>query len=99
MRDGAQFLRLRWTSIPTDGALVGTIHGLGLFIALAMALTGGALYVALGAQNTATPFVNNLMDVHSFLSTFMWIYLCGHALMACWHQYMGHASFARIFKL
>jgi cytochrome b561 len=94
-----QFLMLRWTHIPQDGALTGTVHGLGLLIAAAMALTGGAVYIALGPQDTVTPAVHKLMDVHSFLATFMWIYLCGHAFMALWHQYMGHGAFARIFKI
>jgi cytochrome b561 len=95
-RETGQFLMLRWTRIPVDGALSGTVHGLGILIASAMALTGGAIYLALGPQNAVTPTAHTIMDVHSFLSTFMWIYLCGHALMAFWHQYAGHRSFARI---
>jgi cytochrome b561 len=94
-----QFLLLRLTTIPEDGALSGTIHGLGLLIALSMALTGGAIYLALGANNAVTPAAQSIMDLHSFLSTFMWIYLCAHAVMALWHQYLGHHSFARIFRL
>ena len=99
VRETGQFLLLRWTNIPEDGALVGTIHGLGLLIASAMVITGGVLYVALGPQDTVTSPVNSLMNLHSFLSTFMWVYLCGHAFMALWHQYMGHGSLARVFKL
>lgn len=99
VRETGRLLLLRWTTIPEDGALVGTIHGLGVLIASAMVITGSVLYVALGPQDTVTPSVNNLMDLHSFLSIFMWVYLCGHALMALWHQYMGHGSLARIFKL
>jgi cytochrome b561 len=93
-----QFLMLRWTQIPQDGALAGTLHGLGLLLASAMVLTGGAIYIALWPDDKVTPAAHSLMDLHSFLSTFMWIYLCGHALMALWHQYMGHGSLARIFK-
>ena len=99
LQESGQFLRLRWTAIPEYGALAGTIHGLGLLLAAVMALTGGAIYIGLGPQDTVTPGVHSLMDAHSFLATFMWFYLCGHALMALWHQYMGHGSFARIFKL
>jgi len=94
-----KLILLRWTKLPEDGALAGTIHGLGLLIASAMALTGSVIYVALGPHNTVTPAVHNLMELHSFLATFMWAYLYGHALMALWHQYMGHGSLARIFKL
>src|ERR1039457_1513546 len=97
--EAGELLLLRWTRIPEDGALVGTIHGLGLLIASAMVITGAVLYVALGPQDTVTSPVNSLMNLHSFLSTFMWVYLCGHAFMALWHQYMGHGSLARVFKL
>jgi cytochrome b561 len=97
-RETKQFFLLRWTAIPNDGALAGTVHGLGVLIASAMALTGGAIYLALGPENAVTPTAHSIMDLHSFLSTFMWVYLCGHAVMALWHQYAGHGSFARIFR-
>ena len=99
VRETGQFLRFRWTEIPQDGALVGTIHGLGLSIIAALVLTGGALYVALGAQNTVTPQARSLVTLHLSLATFMWIYLCGHTLMAVWHQYIGQGDFARTVKL
>jgi cytochrome b561 len=98
IQEMGQFLRLRWTAIPEYGALAGTIHGLGILIASAMAITGGLVYVALGPQDTVTATAHSLMDLHSFLATFIWVYLGGHAFMAVWHQYMGHGSFARIFK-
>lgn len=97
--EARQFLLLRWTRIPEDGALSGTVHGLGLLIASAMALTGVLLYIELGPRNAVTPGVRTMMQLHSFLATFMWIYLCGHALMALWHQYMGHGALKRVFGL
>jgi cytochrome b561 len=39
------------------------------------------------------------MDVHSFLSNFMWAYLVGHAILALWHQLAGHRTLARMFSL
>lgn len=98
LQDLKQFALLRWTSLPVDGALAGTVHGLGLLMASAMALTGGFIYIGLGPENKITPGVHNVMDLHSFLATFMWIYLGGHCAMAIWHQYAGHGSFARMFK-
>ena len=97
-QDLKQFLLLRWTSIPEDGALAGTVHGLGLLIAAAMVLTGGVIYFLLGPQDTVTPTVRSVMEVHSFLATFMWIYLCSHAFMGVWHQYMGHGNLGRMFR-
>jgi len=98
-REMKQFLLLRWTKIPEDGALAGTVHGLGLLIGTAMVLTGGVIYFLLGPQDTVTPTVRNVMEVHSFLATFMWIYLCSHAFMGLWHQYVGHGNLGRMFKL
>ncbi len=97
-RELLQFLRLRWTTLPVDGALAGSIHGLGLLLGTVMAVTGGIIYFGLGPENKVTPAVHSVMDAHSFLATFMWAYLGGHAVMALWHQFAGHGSFARMFK-
>lgn len=91
-------LLLRWTRIPQSGALAGAAHGLGLLVASAMAVTGVAIFIGLGSADQVTPGVHNLMDVHSTLATFMWIYLYGHALMALWHQFLGHRVFGEMFS-
>ena len=92
-------LTLKWTTLPETGALAGTIHGLGLLIATAMAVTGGVLYIKLWPANIVTANTANLMDIHSTLATVMWVYLYGHSIMAVWHQFIGHASIAKMFKL
>jgi cytochrome b561 len=99
MRESKEFLLLRWTRIPEDGALAGTMHGLGLLIASAMALTGGAIYFTLGPNHKVTPTAHSIMDLHSFLSNFMWVYLCGHALMALWHEAIGHRNIVKMFRV
>jgi cytochrome b561 len=93
------FLRLRWNALPEHGALSGTGHGLGLLIASAMAATGCAIYLMLGPDERAVGTVHQLMDVHSFLSNFMWAYLVGHAILALWHQLAGHRTLERMFSL
>ncbi len=71
-QDLKQFLLLRWTSIPEDGALAGTVHGLGLLIAAAMVVTGGVIYFLLGsagygdahgAQRDGSAFVSGHVHV------------------------------------
>ena len=94
-----QALTLKWTTLPETGALAGTIHGLGLLITTAMAVTGGVLYIKLWPANIVTADTANLMDIHSTLATVMWVYLYGHSIMAVWHQFIGHASIAKMFKL
>jgi cytochrome b561 len=99
MREARDFLSLRWTRIPQDGALAGTAHGMGLLLVTAMAVSGGLIYWALGPNDTVTPTVRSVGSVHAFLATFTWVYLCGHAAMALWHQYAGHATLVRMFRL
>ena len=90
-------LIMRWTKIPENGALAGTIHELGLLIASVMVLTGGVIYVALGSQNTVTPGVHNLMEVYLFLATFicgLLIWTCAHGVMPPVHGAPGsHTNF------
>ena len=97
-RELGAFLTLRWKSIPPEGALPGTVHGLGMLMASFFALTGVTLYLLLQPANTVTPLVRQLMDVHQFLGPAMWTFLAGHALMAIWHQFTGADSLARMFS-
>jgi cytochrome b561 len=96
--DLRNFACLRWAALSEDSALSGTIHGLGLLLATALAVTGGAMYVALWPADVLTPTGRSIMRVHSFLSTSMWIYLGGHVAMAVWHQYAGHGTLQRMFS-
>lgn len=93
------FLLFRWTQIPQGSTLAGTVHGLGLLIASAMAITGVAIFIGLWPTDKVTSGVQNLMEVHSTLATFMWIYLYGHGLMVFWHQFIGHGALATMFSL
>jgi cytochrome b561 len=62
-----------------------------------MAFTGVAIFVGLWPADKVTPSVHSIMEVHSTLATIMWIYLYGHALMAIWHQFIGHGSLVTMF--
>lgn len=83
------FLRLNWKAIPAEGALAGTVHGLGLLLATALAVTGVMLYIVLWPANVVTPLANQLMYVHQLLGPAMWTYLAGHGAMAVWHWFSG----------
>ena len=93
-----QFLTLKWKALADTGALAGTIHGLGLLIATAMAVTGSILYIGLWPANVVNANVHNMMEVHSTLATVMWIYLYGHTIIALWHQFVGHSSIVKMFS-
>lgn len=98
MIETGHFLTLKWKALADTGPLAGTIHGLGLLIATAMAVTGSILYIGLWPNDVVTPNVHNMMEVHSTLATVMWIYLYGHVIIALWHQFIGHASIAKMFS-
>jgi cytochrome b561 len=93
------FLRLEWKAIPVDGALAGTIHGLGLLLATALVVTGAMLYIVLWPANVVTPLAAQLMYVHQLMGPAMWTFLAGHGAMALWHQFSGEGSLARMFSL
>ncbi|MGZ5072465.1 MAG: cytochrome b/b6 domain-containing protein [Usitatibacter sp.] len=93
------FFRLKWSAIPAEGALAGTIHGLGLLLATELAVTGLLLYILLWPANVVSPLARQLMEVHQFLGPAMWAYLAGHGAMAVWHQLSGDGSLARMFSL
>lgn len=93
------FLRLKWKAIPVDGALAGTIHGLGLVLATWFAITGILLYIVLWPANVVTPLATRLMYLHQLLGPAMWTFLAGHGAMAIWHQFAGDASLVRMFSL
>lgn len=98
MTELRMFLTLKWKALADTGPLAGTIHGLGLLIATAMAVTGSILYIGLWPDDAVPPNVHNMMEVHSTLATVMWIYLYGHVIIALWHQFVGHASIAKMFS-
>jgi cytochrome b561 len=93
------FLRLNWKAIPAEGALAGTIHGLGLLLATALAGTGLMLYVVLWPANVVTPFAEQLMYVHQLMGPAMWTFLAGHGAMAVWHHFSGDRSLVKMFSL
>ena len=92
------FARLRWSALPEHGALAGTVQGLGLLLASALAAGGVAIYILLGPNDTVSSTVNSLGDIHSLLGNIMWGYLGGHACMALWHQYAGSGTLGAMFS-
>lgn len=73
-----------------DTPLASAVHGLGLLTALAMAATGGLLFLQ--------PLPGGLvLEVHKLASNLMWAYVVGHAGLAVVHQMAGHGTLRRMF--
>ncbi len=83
MRDhGRDIVALRLPAYAEHGALASAIHGLGLLLMSAMALTGAIFFAALltGTQGDLLPGL--VIDAHRFLANLVWAYLIGHAGVA-----------------
>lgn len=92
-----QLVRLKPDNLQQSDCLAGGIHGLGLLAATAMAASGGVLYFGLGENGTMSPAVHAIAEFHSFMATFMWIFLIGHTVMAIVHQWLGHHTLSDMF--
>ena len=74
-------------------ALASAVHGLGLLIASALALSGAAWFLFFAG----TPYGRMAMGVHKLSANLMWAYLIGHALAAVLHHALGDDIFSRMF--
>jgi cytochrome b561 len=91
MAQGRRLLRLRAPS-DEDGALASAIHGLGLLVLTAMAVTGAVYFAADG-----TPVGRACLTLHKMAANLMWAYLIGHAGLAALHRLLGSDIFSRMF--
>jgi len=74
-------------------ALASAVHGLGLLVASALALSGAAWFCFFAG----TPYGRMAMGVHKLSANLMWAYLIGHALVALVHHALGDDIFSRMF--
>ncbi|MEQ8693963.1 MAG: cytochrome b/b6 domain-containing protein [Gammaproteobacteria bacterium] len=97
VRDHLHSLRRLRLPIPgSETPLANAVHGLGLMIASAMALTGAGIFVATDVSGSIIGVGETLLEVHSTLATVMWAYLIGHAVVAIAHEITGHRVLERI---
>lgn len=93
-------MKLRLPPYDEHGAFASGIHGLGLLLMSAMALSGTvyALQVAAG-QIGVDPEAAPVMLVHYALANLVWVYLIGHAALATLHHVMRASSLSRMWSL
>jgi cytochrome b561 len=87
----AHLASLRRGRVPLteESPLASAVHGLGMLIATAMALTGAVGYFF--------PATRILLEVHMTIAPIMWAYLIGHVGLALLHQMAGHRILQRMF--
>ena len=79
--------------------LAGAVHGLGLLVASAMALTGSLIFFGMAADGSLNPSLEVVKAIHGFIASFIWAYFVGHVGMAMLHQWRGEPLLVRMFNL
>lgn len=79
--------------------LPSAIHGLGLLLMSAMALSGTIYYFINSGDPDAGGAVGAVMFVHRTLANLVWAYLIGHAGLALVHHYLGDMRLGEIWSL
>jgi cytochrome b561 len=79
--------------------LAGAIQGLGLMLALVLALTGTTLALGTGSDGGLLQSLRPIKEVHEILGPLMWAYLVAHPLLGLLHQISGHRSLSRMFSV
>lgn len=82
------------------GPLASAVHGLGLLLMSAMAVSGGvyAAQVWTGLQSPE-PDGSLAMTIHFALANLVWVYLIAHAGMATIHHFARSAPLGKMWKL
>ena len=81
------------------GGLPGMVHGLGFLAVTAMALTGGTLFFLFPESGKPDNTVNFIVELHEFISNFVWVYWGGHVAMGLLHKRAGHNTVQEMFTL
>jgi hypothetical protein len=75
------------------------VQGLGLLAALFMALTGTIVELGMGLDGAVSPTIHTVKEMHETMAPLMWAYLLVHPLLGALHQFSGHRSFNRMFRI
>jgi cytochrome b561 len=93
---------LKTGKLPPAGSstpLASAVHGLGLLAVSGAALTGGLIYLLMGAHGSLSSSGKFVLEVHSLIATFVWAYLVVHGLVALGHQYFDKPILTDMFSL
>lgn len=79
--------------------IAGTVHGLGILLAIGLGSTGIMIFMGLESDGNMSPEIRLLRELHANMGTLMWIYVIGHAGMTIYHQLSGHHLLQAMFNL
>ena len=81
------------------GGLPGLVHGLGFLAVTGMALTGAVLFILFPETGKPDDTVKFFVEIHEFISSFVWVYWGGHVALAFLHKRAGHTTVQEMFNL
>lgn len=87
-----ELFRLRLPAYDEHSPLASAVHGLGLFLMLAMASTGTVYYFINQGDPDAGGLVGVVMLIHKSLANLVWAYLIAHASLATLHHFKNDMS-------
>lgn len=95
-----RLLHGRLPAYEETGPLASAVHGLGLLLMTAMAVSGGvyAAQVWTGLQSPE-PDGSLAMTIHFALANLVWAYLVAHAGMATIHHFARSAPLGKMWRL
>lgn len=92
--------RFRLPANDESGPLASAVHGLGLLLMTAMAVSGGVYAAGVWAGlQSPEPDDALAMTVHFALANLVWAYLIAHAGMATLHHLAGASPLRRMWRL
>lgn len=96
----AALVKLRLPTHDPDAALPAAVHGLGLLLISAMALSGTVYFLqVMFGFHSAEPDGMLAMTVHVTLANLVWAYLIGHAGLGVLHHLLRSASLTEMWSL
>ncbi len=94
----AAFIKLRLPDYNPESPLASAIHGLGILLMSAMALSGTIYYFINQGNPDAGGMVGVVMTIHKGLAGLVWAYLIGHAGLAILHHYVHGEKLTKMWK-
>lgn len=91
--------RLQLPPYDEHAALPSAIHGLGLLLMTAMAVSGTIYFIEVATgMHSAAPNGMLVMDIHFLFGNLVWAYLIGHASLAALHHILGMSSLTEMWS-
>lgn len=82
-----------------ESPLACAVHGLGLLLVTAMAVSGALFFLAMSLDAKTSLWATIDIEVHEILSNFVWAYLIGHAGLAVIQHHLKNMRLGEMWSL